>query len=246
METSDWTTSDRYMHRRLLAGATLCREGDFGDTMYLVVEGSLQISKRVIEGAEKVLATLGVGQYVGELSLLTGAQRNATVRAVEDTEVVEIDQAAFMQLLREQPQVGLDIMQQMAHRLRETTEDLILTALEAALAQRGPQRTHVGSRRMRFVATGSFAREQTAEVLRLAATQTPLAKSPALIASLIRPGRTQEALLYVIETDDPRDLLALITPFMGLVQWDIAPAMEIDATLAVTVQGEDKAPAFQG
>jgi len=38
--------------------------------MYLVLEGSLQVSKRVIEGAEKVLATLGVGQYVGELKQL--------------------------------------------------------------------------------------------------------------------------------------------------------------------------------
>ena len=79
----------------------LCREGDFGDTMYLVLAGSLQVSKQVMVGAEKVLATLGVGQYVGELSLLTGAQRNATVRALEDTEVVEVDQDAFMQLLRD-------------------------------------------------------------------------------------------------------------------------------------------------
>ena len=244
METSDWTTSERYRHQRLPAGTTLCHEGDFGDTMYLVLEGSLQISKRVTDGAERVLAALGVGQYVGELSLLTGAPRNATVRAVEDTAVVEIDQTAFMQLLREQPQVGLDIMLQMAHRLRATTEELILTALEAALAQHGPQRTYIGSRRMRFVATGSFAREKTAEVLRLAAAQTPLAKSPALITSLIRPGRTQEALLYVIETDDPGDLLALITPFMGLVQWDIAPAMELEAALVATVQGEEKPPAF--
>ena len=244
METSDWTTNERYRHRRLPAGTTLCHEGDFGDTMYLVLDGSLQVSKRVIEGAEKVLATLGVGQYVGELSLLTGAQRNATVRAVEDTEVVEIDQGAFMRLLHDQPQVGLDLMRQMAHRVRETTEELILMGLEAALAQRGAQRTQAGSQRMRFVATGSFAREQMAAVLRLAAAQTPLAQSSALVTGLIRPGRTQEALLYVIETDDPHDLLALITPFMGLVQWDIAPALEIDATLAATMQGEEKAPTF--
>ena len=178
------------------------------------------------------------------LSLLTGAQRNATVRAVEDTEVVEIDWGAFMQLLHDQPQVGLDLMRQMAHRVRETTEELILMGLEAALAQRGAQRTQAGSQRMRFVATGSFAREQMAEVLRLAAAQTPLAQSSALVTGLIRPGRTQEAILYVIETDDPHDLLALITPFMGLVQWDIAPALEIDATLAATMQGEEKAPTF--
>ena len=197
MEISDWTTSDRYLHRRLPAGTTLFREGDFGDTMYRVTRGRLQISKRVIEGAEKVIATLGVGQYAGEMSLLTGAQRSATVRAVEDTEVVEIDQEAFMQLLHDQPQVGLDLMRQMAHRVHETTEELILTSLEMALVQREPQRTPAGSRHMRFVATGSFASEKTAEVLRMAAEQTPLAKSPALVTSLVRPGRTQEALIYI-------------------------------------------------
>src|SRR5215470_18973697 len=130
--------------------------------MYFVVQGSLQISKRVIQGADKVIATLGAGQYVGELSLLTGAQRNATMRAVEETEVVEIDQEAFLELIHDQPHVGLDLMRQLAHRLHETTEELIFTALEVALAQREPHRMSSGSRRMRFIATGSFAGEKTA------------------------------------------------------------------------------------
>ncbi len=180
MATIDWMASDRYKRRHVPAGTTLCHEGDFGDTMYFVVQGSLQISKRVIQGADKVIATLGDGQYDGELSLLTGAQRNATIRAVE-------------------------------------------------------------GRRMRFIATGSFPGEKTAEVLRLAAEQALLANSPALVTSLIRPGRNQEALVYVLETDDPSDLLELITPFMGLVQWDISPALELDVALAATVQTADKA-----
>jgi hypothetical protein len=94
---------------------------------------------------------------------------------------------------------------------------------------------------MRFIATGSFPSEKTAEVLRLAAEQAPLANSPTLVTSLIRPGRNQEALVYILETDDPSDLLELITPFMGLVQWDIAPALELDIALAATVQAADKA-----
>ena len=89
MATIEWLANDRYKRRHVPAGATLCQEGDFGDTMYFVVQGSLQISKHVIQGADKVIATLGAGQYAGELSLLTGAQRNATIRAVEETEVVE-------------------------------------------------------------------------------------------------------------------------------------------------------------
>src|SRR5262245_56588385 len=231
--------SDCYKRRYLPVGATLCHEGDFGDTIYFVVQGSLQISKRVIQGADKVIATLGVGQYAGELSLLTGAQRNATMRAVQQTEVVEIDQEAFLQLIHEQPLVGLDLMRQLAHRLHTTTEELILTALEVALAQRDPLRMASGGRRRGFIATGSFPGEKTAEVLRLATEQPPLAHNPAFVASLIRPGRTQEALVYVLETDDASDLLALITPFIGLVQWDISPALEIDATLVATVQTKD-------
>ncbi|MGE3541799.1 MAG: cyclic nucleotide-binding domain-containing protein [Candidatus Tectimicrobiota bacterium] len=234
MASIDLATSDRYRHRRLPAGTLLCREGDFGDTMYLVTEGSLQISKRLIEGAEKVIASLGVGQYVGELSLLTGAQRSATMRATVDTEVIEIDQEAFMQLLHDQPQIGLELMQQMARRIHETTEALILTELEIALAQRGPRRAKPGSRRMRFIATGSFSSDKTAEVVRLAAERLPLAHNPGLHTSLIRPGRTQDALLYILETDDPRDLLVLIAPFIGLVQWDISPAIDIDEAIAPT------------
>ncbi len=72
--------------------------------MYFVVRGSLQISKHVIQGADKMIATLGAGQYAGEMGLLTGEQRSATIRALEDTEVVEIDQEAFLQLIHDQPQ----------------------------------------------------------------------------------------------------------------------------------------------
>ena len=94
---------------------------------------------------------------------------------------------------------------------------------------------------MRFIATGSFASEKTAAVMHLAAEQASLAKSSALVTRLICPGRTQGGLVYVLETDDPFALLELITPFTGLVQWDISPALEIDATLAAAViEAEDE------
>ena len=213
------------------AGTTLFHEGDFGTSMYLVVEGRLQVSKHLIEGADKVLTTLGTGQYVGEMSLLTGAKRSATVHALVDTDVIEIDQQAFVDLLHEQPQVGLDIMRQMARRLEDTNEELILLALEVALAQREPQRLQPDSHRMRFVATGSFASEKTAEVLRRASAQAPLAKHPAWLTSLLLPGRTHQALVYILETDNPRDILELVSPFAGLVQWDISPAIEVREAL---------------
>lgn len=227
----DWAIDEHYPKQHLPAGTTLFREGDFGTSMYLVIEGRLQVSKRVIEGAEKILSTLGAGQYVGEMSLLTGAKRSATVQAVADSEVIEIDQQAFVALLHDRPHVGMDLMRQMARRLEETNTELILLALEMALAQRAPQRLQPDSRRMRFVATGSFASDKAAEVMRLASAQATLTKSPALLTSLLLPGRTQQALVYIIETDDPRELMGLVSPFAGLVQWDISPAVELSQAL---------------
>lgn len=204
--------------------------------MFLVLSGKLQIAKRVAQGAERILATLGKGQYVGELSLLTGAPRSATMQALEATDVIEIDQLGFMHLLQDQPHLCLELMHQLAHRLRETTEELIFTALEAALAQRDPRRAPTTSPRMQFIATGSCAPMHLATVLHLAATQAP---HPALVTSLMRPGRTDGALVYVLETESPGDIFDLIQPFTGLVQWDIAPALAVDATLTAMLPEAD-------
>ncbi len=241
---TDWTIPEHFPRRFLPTGTTLFREGDFGICMYLIVNGRLQVSKQVTVGAEKVLSILGPGQYVGEMSLLTGAKRSATVTALADTEVIEIDQEGFVQLLHDQPRAGLDLMRQMAHRLEQTNEELVLMALEAALVQRSPKRFQRLSQRMRFVAMGSFASEKAAEVLRIASERAASVSQPALVTCLLRLGRTRDALVYLIETANPRDILDLVMPFAGLVQWDISPAVEVQETLVPTVFPEEPSPSF--
>ena len=145
--------------------------------------------------------------------------------------------------LPEQPQIGLDLMRQMARRLDKSNEELVLLALEVALGQRAPQRAQSGSQRMRFVATGSFEGEQAAEVRRIASEQAAQTVNPALVTSLLLPGRTHRALVYVIETDSPRDLMELVSPFGGLVQWDIAPAIEVNAAQPIPESSAAESPA---
>lgn len=223
----EWVETTPYPRRRIPAGMILFQEGDVSDLMYFVISGRLQITKQVIEGADKVLTCIDAGHYVGEMGLLTGAMRSATVMALVDTEVIELDQEAFMALLHDYPHVGVDLMQQMARHLETTNEELILLALEVALAQRKTISSQPERRGMCFVATGSFAHEHTTEVMRIAYERARTAQSPALSTALVRPGRSHEALVYIIETDAHHDLVDFIAPFAGLVQWDISPALDI-------------------
>src|SRR5690606_31218893 len=87
--------------------------------LYVVLEGELEISRREA-GGQVVLATRGPGDFVGELSLLQGAPRSATVRARGATELLEIARPAFEALLASSPQATLTILGTVTARLRST------------------------------------------------------------------------------------------------------------------------------
>jgi hypothetical protein len=72
------------------------------------------------------------------------------------------------------------------------------------------------------------------------AAHTSSTKHPALLTSLFLPGRVQQALVYIFETDDPHDLMEIVAPFAGLVQWEISPAIDVNEPLSI-VAPEDLA-----
>ncbi len=84
--------------RRFSAGDRLIEEGARDDAMYIIRSGSVTISKR-IGGKDVVLAYKPAGHYVGEMALLRNAARSATVAAAVATEAIELDGAAFRELL---------------------------------------------------------------------------------------------------------------------------------------------------
>jgi small-conductance mechanosensitive channel len=121
--------------RRLVPGEGVIREGDPGQSLFMVMDGSLQVVK-VMEKTEPytglfwdVLAELGPGQWFGEASVLTGAPRNATVVAATACGLVEIPKLGFERCLKRDP------------RLLEGLLDLV----EARAAeQHHPDRQHPG------------------------------------------------------------------------------------------------------
>ena len=83
----------------------IVRQGDHGDAMYLVLEGELRV-RLMIDGKEKTLATLGIGEFFGEMSLFDHGPRSADVIANQDGLLLKISSDAFGNLTREAPKLA--------------------------------------------------------------------------------------------------------------------------------------------
>lgn len=91
--------------RNLASGEILFRRGEPGEAMYLVIAGRLRVALEGPEGAERVLAELGSGDTLGEMALLSGEPRSATVYAFRDTQLACLSRDGFQRLLKKYPDV---------------------------------------------------------------------------------------------------------------------------------------------
>ena len=82
-------------------GEPVVRQGEAGDSMFVVASGHVDV---VIEPERQIVAGIDAGGYFGEMSLLSGAPRTATVLAVGDTAVLELDADVFRRLAADDPQ----------------------------------------------------------------------------------------------------------------------------------------------
>ncbi len=107
------------------AGAVICREGDYGDTFFIIESGTVEISKRLDGESSRILGREGVGEFFGELALVQGVPRVATVTAIEDTELLEISKEDFNQYIDRNPAMAAAIMRAVAARLRDADQRAI-------------------------------------------------------------------------------------------------------------------------
>src|SRR6476661_669832 len=108
-------------------GKIVCRQGDPADAAYLIMEGEADI---VLEGPAGpiTVATLGANDIVGEMGILGGGPRNATVRAKTRLVCLRIAKDPFMRMVREFPTMAVSIMRELAQRL-DATNNQLRTAL---------------------------------------------------------------------------------------------------------------------
>jgi NTE family protein len=104
----------------LPGGTVLFREGDPAESLYVVTAGSLEVLLRTAEG-DRPVAQIGVGETVGEMGLIAGAPRSATVAALRDSELVRLDKPAYDKLIAAHPGAMLQLVQILVGRLHRTT-----------------------------------------------------------------------------------------------------------------------------
>jgi CRP/FNR family transcriptional regulator, cyclic AMP receptor protein len=110
----------------LNADEVLFLAGDSGDGCYRVEEGLLKVTMMSRAGNERILAFLGSGAIVGELSIIDGLPRSASVVAVRDAKLSFLSRAAFEEFAQKHPEVYKSLVTMIATRLRET--DAVIAA----------------------------------------------------------------------------------------------------------------------
>jgi CRP/FNR family cyclic AMP-dependent transcriptional regulator len=112
-------------------GTILFREGDLGREMFIIQKGKVQVRKKV--GAkEKVIAELSEGEFFGEMALLLGMDRSATIEVIEDSKLLVINPDTFESLLKSSIDIALKMLRKMASRLRALDEHLETTLPQTA------------------------------------------------------------------------------------------------------------------
>src|SRR5215467_15725862 len=108
--------------RRWSSGEVIFREGDTGDTCYVVQVGSVRVTRNHSDGRTITLAELRPGDLFGELAMFDSERRSATVESIEETNGVAILAGDMRRLLLRHPDMSLKLLSAFAERLREANE----------------------------------------------------------------------------------------------------------------------------
>ena len=95
-----------------------------GDTLFIIKKGQVKVSIVSEDGREVILSMLGDGAVFGELSLLDGKPRSANVIATKDTVLIMLRRQDFLQLMHKVPQIAIELLAELASRLRRTDRQI--------------------------------------------------------------------------------------------------------------------------
>ena len=122
----------------LRRGEVLFNEGDSGDRLYILLTGKVKLGHTSVDGRENLLAVLGPGEVVGELTLFDPGPRSTTATAVATTELLALEHNQLMGSIDSHPTLAKDMLRALAVRLRRTNialADLVFSDVPGRVAK---------------------------------------------------------------------------------------------------------------
>jgi CRP/FNR family transcriptional regulator, cyclic AMP receptor protein len=98
--------------------STVLHEDETGSALFVIISGRVKISRESDDGKEVILTILNESDFFGEMAILDGMSRSATVTAIEESELFLIQRVDFLILLQEHPEISVALLQELTQRLR--------------------------------------------------------------------------------------------------------------------------------
>ncbi len=114
------------------AGQVVIKEGEKGDTLYMIIEGEVSVWKRGEKEKDIRLDTIGAGDYFGEMALFEDQERSATIRTEKESRFLVLKKQDFTEIVREYPEIALHICKVLGRRIRKLHETLKSCELRAS------------------------------------------------------------------------------------------------------------------
>jgi len=123
------------IERRYPRNTTIVEEGLSGDYMYILREGRVKVTKLSDDGREKILVMLGPGDFAGEMALLEGGPRSASVKTLTEVRMLALSRADFLGVLRRSPDLALAVIAELCRRLRSVNEQTSALSFQTVAAR---------------------------------------------------------------------------------------------------------------
>lgn len=191
---------------RLAAGTTVFRQGDTGGSIYVIRAGLVRVIKES-RGRQRVVTTLGPGDFFGEMAVVTGRPRSATVEVVEDSELLKIPADKLQEMVLDHGEVAIRVIRHLAERL-ENANRFIDVLLEDDFSAR----VILEIQELLQTAEGSVAPDITEQdlALRLGLERRDVASA---LRRLVRVGVVEIASGFVLVKDQER-----LSEFLGFIR----------------------------
>jgi CRP/FNR family cyclic AMP-dependent transcriptional regulator len=123
-------TSER---QNFAGGQEVCHQGDLGDAMYVILGGTAEVLIDKADGGQIAVAEMKANSFFGEIAILCDVPRTATIKAKEPLATLKITKDMFYRVVTEFPQMAIEMLRELAHRLEDTNRKLqAATAKKAA------------------------------------------------------------------------------------------------------------------